>query len=313
MRSTARSTSCASASTSSASPSRRSSARAATRSPSALPDVKNAAARRAAGRQGRPAVLLRLGDERPRARPQARPERRQRHRRPAGRRRSGGLVALRRGQARLQAPADPRRTTTRPTTSTTCSARPPPAQAHRAARRKPRPTCSPSCRASAGRRTPRSSRSTPARSSSRREKPDKAPKGTPDTYFVLNDNPALTGTDIKNPEQNFDQGAGGTGAPIVTFEFTDKGRKKWENVTREIAQRGQAQQVPGQSPGRVLPALRGRARRRAHHGAVHRLRRQPGRDRRAPRARRSRAASRSPRRRTWPSCSRRARCRSSSS
>jgi SecD/SecF fusion protein len=80
------------------------------------------------------------------------------------------------------------------------------------------------------------------------EKPDKAPKGTPDTYFVLNDNPALNGTEIKNPEQNSDQGAGGTGAPIVTFEFTDKGRKKWENVTREIAQRGLSFQVPGQPP-----------------------------------------------------------------
>src|SRR4051812_17832132 len=80
------------------------------------------------------------------------------------------------------------------------------------------------------------------------EKPDKAPKGTADTYFVLNDDPALSGTDIKNPEQNFDQGGGGNGAPIVTFEFTGGGRKKWEKVTREIAQRGLSQQVPGQSP-----------------------------------------------------------------
>jgi SecD/SecF fusion protein len=79
------------------------------------------------------------------------------------------------------------------------------------------------------------------------EKPDKAPKGTPDTYFVLNDDPALSGTDIKNPEQNFNQNGGGNGAPIVTFDFTGKGRKKWEKVTREIAQRGLAQQIPGQS------------------------------------------------------------------
>jgi SecD/SecF fusion protein len=80
------------------------------------------------------------------------------------------------------------------------------------------------------------------------EQPDNAPKGTPDTYFVLNDDPALSGTEIKNPEQNTDQGAGGSGAPIVTFEFTDKGRKKWENVTREIAQRGLSLQTPGQPP-----------------------------------------------------------------
>jgi SecD/SecF fusion protein len=63
-------------------------------------------------------------------------------------------------------------------------------------------------------------------------------KGT-DQYYVLRDNVALRGTDIKNPEQNFDQGAGGTGQPIVTFDFTSKGRKIWQDVTRKIAQRGQ--------------------------------------------------------------------------
>ena len=78
------------------------------------------------------------------------------------------------------------------------------------------------------------------------EKADDAPEGTPDTYFVLNDDPALSGTDIKNPEQNTDQGAAGSGQPIVTFEFTDEGRKKWHDVTREIAQRGLSLQVPGQ-------------------------------------------------------------------
>jgi SecD/SecF fusion protein len=77
------------------------------------------------------------------------------------------------------------------------------------------------------------------------ERPEDAPKGFPKTYFVLNDDPALSGTDIKNPEQQFDQGPGGSGQPIVTFEFTSSGRKKWERVTREIAQRGVAQQVPG--------------------------------------------------------------------
>ncbi len=61
----------------------------------------------------------------------------------------------------------------------------------------------------------------------------------PTQFYVLKDQPALGGTDIKNPEQNFDQGPGGSGAPNVTFEFSDKGRKVWEDVTREIAQRGQ--------------------------------------------------------------------------
>jgi len=56
---------------------------------------------------------------------------------------------------------------------------------------------------------------------------------------VLADQPALSGLEIKNPEQNFDNGPGGTGAPNVTFEFTDKGGKAWQKTTREIAQRGQ--------------------------------------------------------------------------
>jgi SecD/SecF fusion protein len=72
----------------------------------------------------------------------------------------------------------------------------------------------------------------------RAEVDDSAPKAqqNPDCYFVLQDSFSLRGTDIKNPEQNFDQR---TQAPNVTFEFTDKGRKKWKDTTKEIAQRGQ--------------------------------------------------------------------------
>jgi SecD/SecF fusion protein len=66
--------------------------------------------------------------------------------------------------------------------------------------------------------------------------PDEKP---PDRWYVLRDAPALSGTDIKNPEQNFDQGPGGTGQPNVTFEFTDRGQRLWQETTREIAQRGQ--------------------------------------------------------------------------
>jgi SecD/SecF fusion protein len=80
------------------------------------------------------------------------------------------------------------------------------------------------------------------------EKPRGGAKGIPDTYFVLNDNFALNGTDIKDPKQNFNSGAAGSGAPVVTFEFTDQGRKAWQDVTRRIAQRGLAQQIPGQPP-----------------------------------------------------------------
>jgi SecD/SecF fusion protein len=60
----------------------------------------------------------------------------------------------------------------------------------------------------------------------------------PDTvqrFFVLEDDSELSGTDIKNPEQNFDQQ---TQEPIVTMEFTDKGREAFARVTKRIAQRG---------------------------------------------------------------------------
>jgi SecD/SecF fusion protein len=77
--------------------------------------------------------------------------------------------------------------------------------------------------------------------------PDKNgnPGKAPDRWWVIKDDPALSGTDIKNPEQNFDQQAGNQ--PIVTFNFTDKGRKAFAKITREIAQRGQQNSIPGQA------------------------------------------------------------------
>jgi SecD/SecF fusion protein len=60
----------------------------------------------------------------------------------------------------------------------------------------------------------------------------------PDCWFVINDNFSLQGEDIRNPEQQFDQGPGGQGAPNVTFEFSEEGRRIWQEVTRSIAERG---------------------------------------------------------------------------
>ena len=71
-------------------------------------------------------------------------------------------------------------------------------------------------------------------------------------WFVLNDNFALRGTDITDPAQSFDNGTGGTGAPIVTFNFTGSGRKIWQTVTRRIAERGNAQLLPGQNAQAVF-------------------------------------------------------------
>jgi SecD/SecF fusion protein len=57
----------------------------------------------------------------------------------------------------------------------------------------------------------------------------------PHEYFVIRDRPALSGRDITNPEPATDPQ---TNQPNVTFDFTDEGRESFEEVTREIAQRG---------------------------------------------------------------------------
>jgi SecD/SecF fusion protein len=64
--------------------------------------------------------------------------------------------------------------------------------------------------------------------------PPGAPK--PDRWWVIRDKPVLSGTDITNPEQSFDQGVGNE--PIVTMEFTDEGRRAFQRTTQAIAERG---------------------------------------------------------------------------
>jgi SecD/SecF fusion protein len=68
---------------------------------------------------------------------------------------------------------------------------------------------------------------------------------SPNSWYVLNDDPVLNGSDIKNPAQNFENGAGGSGAPDVTFDFTSHGGSVFEKVTKEIAQRGENAALPG--------------------------------------------------------------------
>jgi SecD/SecF fusion protein len=68
---------------------------------------------------------------------------------------------------------------------------------------------------------------------------------SPNSYYVLNDDPVLDGSNITNPQQGFDEGAGGTGAPNVNFGFTSHGKPIFERVTKEIAHRGQEAQLPG--------------------------------------------------------------------
>jgi len=58
-------------------------------------------------------------------------------------------------------------------------------------------------------------------------------------WYALKDEPALSGNDITDPEQAY----GPANEPIVSFGFTDKGQSAFQEVTRKIAQRGQAQAI----------------------------------------------------------------------
>jgi SecD/SecF fusion protein len=58
-------------------------------------------------------------------------------------------------------------------------------------------------------------------------------------WFALKDDPALSGTEITSPKQETDE----SGAPNVTFKFTDSGRQNFQEVTRQIAQRGAASAI----------------------------------------------------------------------
>jgi SecD/SecF fusion protein len=58
-------------------------------------------------------------------------------------------------------------------------------------------------------------------------------------WYALKDNPSLSGAEITRPKQETDE----AGQPNVTFGFTDKGRQAFQEVTRRIAQRGQAQAI----------------------------------------------------------------------
>ncbi len=63
-------------------------------------------------------------------------------------------------------------------------------------------------------------------------------------WYALKDKPALSGNDITDPEQSY----GPNNEPVVSFGFTDSGRDAFQEVTRAIAQRGQAQAIGPVSP-----------------------------------------------------------------
>ncbi len=72
----------------------------------------------------------------------------------------------------------------------------------------------------------------------------KITEASPNSWYVLKDDPVLTGADVTNPTQSNDES---TGQPDVTFGFTSHGKTVFEKVTKEIAHRGQEAKLPGVS------------------------------------------------------------------
>ncbi len=71
-------------------------------------------------------------------------------------------------------------------------------------------------------------------------------------WYAFKDDPALSGTEITNPKAE----QGETSGPAVTFQFSGKGREAFQDVTRQIAQRGQARAI-GPASGEQAAALSG--------------------------------------------------------
>jgi SecD/SecF fusion protein len=70
-------------------------------------------------------------------------------------------------------------------------------------------------------------------------------KNVSPSYYVLEDDSELSGSDIKDPKQSFDPQ---TSEPIVTFNFSGKGRRAFASVTKRIAERGANTILPAGAP-----------------------------------------------------------------
>ena len=234
-----------------------------------LPGVRTPPAPRA-GRHDGPAGLLRLGSQHPRRGLQARTRTRTR----TAKAPITGFYA-----AATQAAKCP----PRPTATTT----PPTRRASTRSTRSPRSRSTTASRRTAGGRRSRTSATRTAQRRGHevpegdpRRRATRAPKPTarrPDRCWFVQDNPALSARTSRTPSRTSTEQR--RQEPIVTFEFTKKGRKAFQDITREIAQRGADNALPGRTR-QVVAALRDRARQRAGLGPVHRLQREPGRDRR---------------------------------
>ena len=235
-----------------------------------------------AGRQDRPAVLLRLGAER--ARPRRQAGRRAEPNRsraaptapaPVGVRR---LHAVRRGHARRQARRRSRATTrqraavlhVRQTEQRACTAagkgrEPSPSRRQRcsAGPDDTKQDLLPRLPTGVTDRRRRSSRSSPrARSScrppeSKLHAPARSATRAPTASTCSTTTPALSGTDIKNPQQNFDQAPAAPASRTSRSTSPTRAERVRRRSPRDIAQRGQRQ-----------PSCRARRRTAFQHFAI---------------------------------------------
>lgn len=92
------------------------------------------------------------------------------------------------------------------------------------------------------------------------ESNNKIVKNAPNSFYVLDDNPVLSGRDINNarqglfhPQQGLLNKEEGVGQPDVTFGFSSShGQTVFERLTRDIAHRGMNAQLPGVPKARAL-------------------------------------------------------------
>jgi SecD/SecF fusion protein len=70
---------------------------------------------------------------------------------------------------------------------------------------------------------------------------------SPNSWYVLNDDPALSGADIVDPMQSFEEVPGQPALPNIVFGFTPEGKRAFERITKAGALRGRHFQDPGVS------------------------------------------------------------------
>ena len=249
--------------------------------------------RRAAQQVGttRPAVLLRLGGERPRPGLQARPGRREV---------TGGQPA----------PIDGLSLTTRSRSASKCPAQAtattptPPRRASTRSTRRPRRRCSTAAVGDARPRSRDRSAETQAPSRGRRgasrasvvvrdQKPTTRDAPEPDRWWVVRDNAALSRHRHQEPRAELRPGAAAA-QPIVTFEFTDKGREAFAGRSRARSPSAARQRAAGHRRRGTPPSTsRSSSTTSSISAPFIDFQREPRRHRRRATARRSRAASRS--------------------